>query len=192
VETPTAADDFETAKAIADKLAGLQPDHQKRILRWVGESLGLVEVIPPAAPARHSPPGGGQDQPGNANIKTFTDQKKPKSDVQFAAVAAYYYRFEAPAADRRDTIDSELVQQATRLAGRQRLGRPSKTLNNAKQLGYLDGAGDGRYKINSVGENLVAMTLPGTGNDSIQSGSRRPKKASSGNGQKSGRRSRVR
>lgn len=34
------------------------------------------------------------------------------------------------------------------------------TLTNAKNAGYLDAAGDGKYKLSSVGENLVAITLP--------------------------------
>lgn len=35
------------------------------------------------------------------------------------------------------------------------------TLTNAKNAGYLDGAGAGKFKLSSVGENLVAITLPG-------------------------------
>jgi hypothetical protein len=36
------------------------------------------------------------------------------------------------------------------------------TLNNAKNLGLIDsGSEKGRFTINTVGENLVAMTLPG-------------------------------
>jgi hypothetical protein len=36
-------------------------------------------------------------------------------------------------------------------------------LNNAKNQGYLNPAARGEYAINTVGENLVAMTLPGGG-----------------------------
>jgi hypothetical protein len=95
-------------------------------------------------------------------MKTFVATKAPKSDVQFAATVAYYYRFEAPAASRRETIDGDTLQEAARLAGRSRLGNPRATLSNAKTLGYLDGNAPGEFSINSVGENLVAMTLPGT------------------------------
>jgi hypothetical protein len=36
-----------------------------------------------------------------------------------------------------------------------------KTLHNAKQSGLLDsGTEAGKFAINTVGENLVAMTLP--------------------------------
>ena len=37
------------------------------------------------------------------------------------------------------------------------------TLTNAKNAGYLDAAGNGKFKLSSVGENLVAITLPGNG-----------------------------
>jgi hypothetical protein len=97
------------------------------------------------------------------DIKSFVTSKDPKSDNQFAATVAYYYRFEAPHNERRETISAEILQEATRLSGRNRLGDPGKTLRNAKDTGYLDVADRGEYRINTVGENLVAMTLPGQG-----------------------------
>lgn len=161
--------DFEIASAVASLLKDLEKEKQTRILRWVAESIGVVI----AADARtsedvklrdsgaglnlNSPPGSSTD------IKSFVALKDPKSDNQFAATVAYYYRFEAPANLRSDSISSEALQEATRLAGRNRLGDPGKTLRNAKDQGYLDLAERGSYKINTVGENLVAMTLPGQG-----------------------------
>ena len=81
--------------------------------------------------------------------------------MQFAAVVAYYYRFEAPSDESLESISPEVLQNAARLANRHRLSRPRQTLLNAKAQGYLDLAERGQYRINSVGENLVAMTLPG-------------------------------
>jgi hypothetical protein len=43
---------------------------------------------------------------------------------------------------------------------------PAQTLINAHGAGLLDTAERGAYAINSVGENLVAMTLPGEAADS--------------------------
>jgi hypothetical protein len=94
------------------------------------------------------------------DIKSFVEAKKPKSDMQFAAVVAYYYQFEAPASQRLQNISAEILQDAARLASRPRLTRPLTTLNNAKSQGYLDAVGRGEFRINSVGENLVAMALP--------------------------------
>jgi hypothetical protein len=94
-------------------------------------------------------------------------EKDPKKDVHIAAVVAYYHRFEGPPAQRKDAINKEDLQEAMRLAGRPRFRNPLTTLNNAHILGLLDrGAEKATFTLNSVGENLVAMTLPGTGNSS--------------------------
>lgn len=169
-------DDLEAVRAVVDALKDFKSDEQQRILRWVAEKLGLPQpfapsVHAPAAPAvpsaatptsgplPHSSPIGKQD------IKTFITEKNPKKDVHVAAVAAYYYRFEAPPAERKDAINKDDLQEAMRLAGRPRFKNPGQTLNNAHILGLLDkGSEKGAYALNSVGENLVAMTLPGAGN----------------------------
>jgi hypothetical protein len=111
------------------------------------------------------------------DIKSFIATKNPKSDVQYAAVVAYYYRFEAQESDRKESITSEVLQQSTRLAGRKRLEKPIMTLNNAKNLGYLDSAARGEFRINTVGENLVAMTLPGQEANATAAARREGKKA---------------
>lgn len=174
--TSTASpDDFDVAKAVFDKLKDLPTERRDRVLRWVAEGLGTTlsaNVSPPAASAGHiqtpallsleahvaphpSASGSGVD------IKTFVISKAPKSDTQFATAVAYYYRFEAPPAQRKEAIDGETLQEAARLAGRARVTNPRFTLNNAKAAGYLDGDAKSGFSINTVGENLVAMTLPG-------------------------------
>jgi hypothetical protein len=121
---------------------------------------------PPAAPAATSVrPSTARHQLSGSNsvdIKSFTTNKKPRSDVQFAAAVAYYYRFEAPQAKRKDAINKDDLQEAARKANRERFANPLKTLRNAHQLGMLDkGSEKATFTINSVDENLVAMTLPG-------------------------------
>jgi hypothetical protein len=163
-------EDFDTAKAVFEKLKDVPAERRRRILTWVAEGLGIVfqaaAPVAPAMAAARTPlmpaaTGGHPPQDSPTDIKTFVATKAPKSDVQFAATVAYYYRFEAPAAIRRETIDGDTLQEAARLAGRNRLANPRVTLNNAKNLGYLDGNAPGGFSVNSVGENLVAMTLPG-------------------------------
>lgn len=171
-------DDFGVAKSVADLLRDLTADRQARVLRWVSESLGIQ-----LAPDKRDPNNNEaaerieQQQPhpagGTTNIKSFIEAKDPRSDNQFAAAAAYFYRFEAPPNQRKDAITPEELQEATRLAGRKRLGDPGKTLRNAKDMGYLDAVDRGRYAINSVGENLVAMTLPAQGRGVTSKPSRR-------------------
>jgi len=168
-------DDLEAVRAVVDAIKDFKSDEQQRIFRWVAEKLGLPH---PFAAAVHTPPppapphtGSGATPPlaqplqvphaGAIDIKTFIATKNPRKDVQFAATVAYYYRFEAPQAERKDAIDKEDLQEATRMAGRNRFSNPLSTLNNAHKLGLLDkGSEKATFTINSVGENLVAMTLP--------------------------------
>src|SRR5712672_1821158 len=119
-----------------------------------------------------SPAGVGTISPANApsfgvptqrskDIKTFINEKNPKSDVQFAAVAAYFYRFESSLGERKEVILPRDLDEAGRQARGYSFKNARATLNNAVMLGYFDRAGDGQFKLNAVGENLVAMTLPG-------------------------------
>jgi len=165
-QDPSPSEDFDSAKSVVDKLASISRERQERILRWVSESLGIAHtgpasVLGPLTPgAIISTPG--VVTPGTAkDIKAFISEKAPKSDQQFAAAVAYYYRFEAPAASRRDAIDGGVLTEAARLAGWHRPKKPTNTLNNARKAGYLDSADRGTFTLNNVGENLVAMAMPG-------------------------------
>jgi hypothetical protein len=182
--THAQTDDFDIGKAIFDQLKDLPPERQQRVLRWVAEGLGVtqaaiatqtVQVGSVYNPSQMTHSGQSGASSGT-DIKTFIAAKAPKSDQQFAAAVAYYYRFEAVPAERRESIDGDLLQEATRLAGRNRLSSPLITLNNAKRSGYLDSATPGVFTINSVGENLVAMTLPG-GSESSKKPKAKKKKA---------------
>jgi hypothetical protein len=158
-------DDLEAVRTISTALQGFPREDQERILRWVREKLGLS--------VRTDTGGGGgsesssvEDKPVGdvSNIKSFVNQKKPKSDNEFAAVVAYFYRFKAPETERKEEITSEDLQDAARKADYTRLKRPIDTLHSAFKRGILDkGGGRGLFKINTVGENLVAMALPVSG-----------------------------
>ncbi len=163
-------DDLEAVRTLIETLKPFDAEGQERIIRWTREKLGLPTS--PQVPAQEAtlgkaPPPRPQPlhatQPGLApDIKTFVTQKNPTSDNQLAATVTYYYRFEAPEAERKESISGDDLQEACRKAGRPRLKNPGKTLRNAHGVGLLDRAADrGSYSINTVGENLVAMTLPG-------------------------------
>jgi len=160
-------DDLEAVRTVVDALKDFTVDDQRRIFRWAAEKLGITvpgtspHTAAPASlgtPAQSAPPPAAS---GAMDIKTFMAEKKPRNDVQYAASVAYYYRFEAPPAEKKETIDKDDLQEATRKSGRDRFTNPLQTLNNAHTLGLLDrGPEKGTFVINSVGENLVAMTLP--------------------------------
>ncbi len=169
--------DFIAAEEIKEILKGRNKEEQERIVRWVSESLGLIAGTsvmraesPPAAARPQDSAGSTPSATTTAgrpmDIRTFVQEKQPKSDVQFVAVAAYFLRFMVPQDERKETISSADLQTAARQAQRAVFKTPSLTLNNAVQLGYLDRAGRGEYRLNAVGENLVAMTLPGAREES--------------------------
>lgn len=121
------------------------------------------------------------------DIRAFLQEKRPASDNQFAAAVAYYFAFEAPASERKAEITASDLQQAARLSGRARLKRPIYTLHNASRRGYLDkGSARGSFRINTVGENLVAMTMPGA--DADESAARRRAQKRSSRKPRQGRR----
>jgi hypothetical protein len=145
----------------------MTPENQLLAVKFAIETLGLkfpAVFSSGAAPAAHDPqrtaPYAIDGKEHSSNIRSFTDMKAPKSDQQFAAVVAYFYQFEAKADERKDEIDAEVMKEAARLAGRAQVERWNMTLTNAKNAGYLDSAGAGKFKLSSVGENLVAITLP--------------------------------
>jgi hypothetical protein len=175
--TDKALDDLDAVRTIVETLKNFKLEEQQRILRWVVEKAGLPPSIAPtsstgssvsASPIGSVPPitlpPPSLSTSGALDIKSFIDEKQPRSDVQFAATVAYYLRFEAPPAERKDNIDKEDLQEACRKAKRDRLKNPYQTLVNAHTLGLLDkGAEKATFAINTVGENLIAMTLPGEG-----------------------------
>lgn len=187
----TVKSDFVAAEEIKVILQGRDATEQERILRWVAESLGLKAVTAPkVTPLSLTEPAAAAEQRaearealpqqaapgGSVDIKAFVGEKQPKSDMQFAAVVAYFHHFVAP--DRREVVTKDDLQTAARLSNRERFRNPKQPLDNAVTNGYLDRVGRGEFRLNAVGENLVAMTLPGGNASSEAGGSRRKRRPS--------------
>jgi hypothetical protein len=163
---PSPPDDLKAIRSILETLKDFTREDQQRILRWTQEKLNLVLTptgAQQAAPSS-SVPEGHREAP--KDIKSFVLQKKPQSDIEFAATVAYYFRFEAPEDERKNEISTDDLQDAARKVPWEQKKKPGDTLHNAFKGGLLDKGGSrGSYKINTVGENLVAMTLPFGGHD---------------------------
>jgi hypothetical protein len=160
---------LDAAQTIVAELQGMTSENQSLALQFAMQTLRLA---PPTAPQAPSPPAAHPHSPHvhpaastpgqTTDIKTFSAAKAPQSDQQFAAVVAYYYQFEAKQSERKDVIDSATMKEAARLATRPQVKRWDTTLHNAARAGYLSLVGKGSFKLSPVGENLVAITLPGT------------------------------
>ena len=159
---------LDAAQKIVAELTGMAPEHQSLALRFATETLGLTVPAassPTATHTVHSPQrlSHAASVDHSTDIRSFTAMKAPKSDQQFSAVVAYFYQLESKPDQRKETIDADVMKEAARLAGWPQVQRWAMTLTNAKNAGYLDAAGTGKFKLSSVGENLVAITLPGDG-----------------------------
>jgi hypothetical protein len=96
----------------------------------------------------------------STDIRSFFAEKKPSSDIEAAAAAAYYTQYLAAEPNRRETIDSDSLQEAFRLAKRPLPARTKYTLINARNAGYLDSLGEGgQFRLNAVAYNLVEHGL---------------------------------
>ena len=175
-------DDLEAVRILAETLQPFTSEDRERIIRWAREKLGMTAGVAPAPATR---PPISVDTPrdsavavsqGGVDIKTFVTEKAPKSDVHFAATVAYFYQFKSPESQRKDSITKEDLVKACREVQRKQPKVPAQVLVNAYHDGLFDRGGKGSYKLNSVGENLVAMALPGT-NDTAKAPKRTRKAA---------------
>lgn len=80
-----------------------------------------------------------------------------------ACLVAYYLQEVAPEGERKDFINSADLEKYFKQANFKLPQRVQQVLPEAKSSGYFDSAGRGEYKLNAVGYNLVAHSLPSDG-----------------------------
>jgi len=159
-------------RTMLDALVPLKPEARENVIGYVFRRLGIsapAVAAPaqpaapqpdfpaaPAAPAFHSFPPSGQ-----TDLRSLREEKQPKTVNQMIAVLAYYLARLAPAHERRDYIVGDDIKKYFPQAKFELpTAPPSVTLANVRTAGYLDSVGNGKYRLNSVGHNLVTHKLP--------------------------------
>lgn len=168
-------------KALQATLEPLKPDARTRVIGYAFSALGITVPQNPPAPtvplalATIVPPPHPQNLPPGSptDILTLKEEKQPSSSIQMIAVMSYYLAQLAPANERRDYITVEDIQKYFVQARYPLPGAPSQALIHAKNAGYLDAIEAGKYRLNSVGHNLVAHKMPGDGTAPRKSGSKK-------------------
>lgn len=94
------------------------------------------------------------------DIRTFKDQKSPKSASEMAAVVAYYLQNLAAPNERKEFVTPADMEKYFKLAKFKLPTKMQFTMPNAKAAGYFESTKQGEYKLNAIGYNLVAHTLP--------------------------------
>jgi hypothetical protein len=169
---PETKDDQElrAIQQVIAALSELDSGARARVINYVFQRLGiaspaaLVETaLPGAAPTQGVEAGVGVPQPGRrqVDIRTFGQEKSPRSANERVAVVGYYLSELAPGDERKVEITAADITKYFKQAAFPLPGAARMTLVNAKNAGYLDaGADKGTYKLNPVGHNLVAHSLP--------------------------------
>src|SRR5262249_18716004 len=120
-----------------------------------GGARGVAEVAAPYRAGFETETGGVID------IRSFKEEKQPKTASEMVAIAAYYLAHLAPPDERRDYIVADdirkyFLQAIFPLPS----APPHMTLVNAKNAGYVDARERGQYRLNPVGYNLITNKLP--------------------------------
>ncbi len=116
---------------------------------------------------------------GLNDIRSLKNEKQPRTANEMACLVGYYLSELAPSDERKNSINLQDVRKYFKQAPYPLPKRADMTLPNAAAAGYFDSAGKGEFRLNAVGYNLVAHSLPTQGNEQkIKNGKRKagPKK----------------
>jgi len=160
--------------AVIAALTELDNVQQSRVLKYVTERFGLnmpgTNVMPTHETAGYTPEVSQSKQeqlPVLVDIRTFKEQKVPRSAIQMVVLVAYYLQELAPTEQRKHTVDANDIEVFFKQAGfKLPAGKNGAVdaLNNAKKAGYIEVVDRGTYKLNPVGYNLVAHGMPSSDN----------------------------
>lgn len=120
-------------------------------------AVGL-QPVPISAPIKDAP-----SEVSVVDIRTLKEQKKPSSANEMAALVAFYLAEIAPEGERTLEVTKEHMEKFFKQAGFPLPRAIDMLLHNAKNAGYFDSLGNGRFRLNAVGYNLVAHNLPRSG-----------------------------
>ncbi len=163
--------EIEAIKAVLHALEPLPPgDIRANVLGYVLQRLKIVlaphmqtsasGALTAVVDAREgNAETGSEQQTSPVHIKVLKEMKKPRSASEMAALVAYYLSNVAPMKERKVKITTKDIETYFKIAEFP-LTKTQFTLPNAKAAGYLDAVGNGEYKLNAVGYNLVVHSMP--------------------------------
>lgn len=94
------------------------------------------------------------------DIRSLKEKKVPQTANEMAALVAYYLSESVPVANRRNEVNSADMEKYFKEAAFPLPKRPEQLLKNAKNSGYFEALGEGKFKLSPVGYNLIALNLP--------------------------------
>ncbi|HLI29751.1 MAG TPA: hypothetical protein VKV79_01470 [Terriglobia bacterium] len=119
---------------------------------------------------------------GPVDIRSLKQQKQPSSANEMAALVAFYLSEVAGDNERKAEVEQGDIIKYFKQAGFPLPKAPQVLLANAKNAGYFDFLGGGKFRLNAVGYNLVAHNLPRTQERAPSTAARRPRKSTAAKG----------
>lgn len=167
--------EIQAIKTVLKVLEPLDSKTRQSVLNYILQRLNIeMKGLREELPIDHKPPlPPGEPgstvgaEPKQLHIKDLVKEKEPRSAQEMATLVAYYLAYKAPKKEQKQTITTKDMDTCFKIAEFKLPEKPQFTLINAKNAGYLDAVGEGEYKLNPVGYNLVVHSMP------------RPKKKSS-------------
>lgn len=157
---------------IIDALEGLDEAERQTAINATCGHMGLSSIVTSNIRQQHTPiatenntitsaTNPSQHSGKKIDIKSFKEQKSPKSAPQMACVVAYYLQELAPENERKETVNAQDLGKYFKQAKFKLPNNIPQLLRDSKASGYFDSAADrGEYTLNAVGYNLVAHNLP--------------------------------
>jgi hypothetical protein len=168
--------EIDAIKTVLTCLDELEVDVRKSVLQYVLKRLNLTSTDIFDTNESRNPDDRTRDSEISVNsgkqksdiegqsihIKEFMEQKKPKSANEMTALIAYYLLNLAEPGERKQKIKAADLETWFKISDFNPFptGGMRNIINNAKNAGYLDSVGEGDFKLNAVGYNLIKHSLP--------------------------------
>lgn len=169
-----AADEGKAISTLMSVLKPLEPEARTHVIEFVLKRLAIT--LNSSAPSQSTTGPMAKNAPSlpevqfepeprvsesPTDIRSFADLKRPSTVNEKVAVVAFYLAHLASPPEQRDYLIADDIKPYFIQADFELPTAPPRiTLSNAKNAGYLNGLGDGQFRLNSVGYNLVAHKLP--------------------------------
>ena len=155
--------EVEAIRIVLGALTPLSEKARASVLEYVTKRLGSEEPgwfegqqrPPSLLDTPEKRPRHGDSQ---VHIKELREEKKPRSANEMAALVGYY--LSSLASPAKSTINRRDIETYFKIAKFPLPNQIQATLANAKTAGYFDTVGNGEYKLNAVGHNLVVHSMP--------------------------------
>ncbi|HEY3296297.1 MAG TPA: hypothetical protein VGL38_12795 [bacterium] len=166
--------EIEALEKLAEAFESLDPAAALRVVKYVLDmkSISLETFAsPPQQSAHKSPPLPEethvdknkqtiQKPRANSDIRSFAQEKSPKSENERALVVMFYLSEVLTGESKVDEFNASVLEPYFKQAKLPVPKHLRQVLVNTKNAGYIDQASAGHYKLNAVGYNLVEHKLP--------------------------------